>query len=99
MESPMAPENEQQHLPENKIRTPANEGTYAPPPIAGYRSLSEDEVVFINTVKSHGEQIGAVIEALERRPEIDKRWLAIAKTDLQKGMMALVRSIAKPTNF
>lgn len=27
------------------------------------------------------------------------RWAAIAKTDLQKGIMALVRAVAKPTSF
>ncbi len=30
---------------------------------------------------------------------IDKRWLIIAKTDLQKGFMSLIRSIAKPETF
>lgn len=29
----------------------------------------------------------------------DNRWLAIGKTDLQKGFMAVIRSIAKPTTF
>lgn len=29
----------------------------------------------------------------------DKRWVAIGKTDLQKGFMALIRSIAKPESF
>jgi len=29
----------------------------------------------------------------------DMRWLAIAKTELQKAHMALIRSIARPTTF
>jgi hypothetical protein len=110
MERPMAPENEQQNIPELKdavpVRAPANEGTTAEermlgdlPPITGDRKLDAVELDLINTVKQHGDILGNVISALEKRDDVDKRWLAIAKTDLQKGMMALVRSIAKPTNF
>jgi len=29
----------------------------------------------------------------------DPRWLALAKTDLQRGLMALTRAIAKPDGF
>jgi hypothetical protein len=29
----------------------------------------------------------------------DQRWVAIAKTDLQKGFMALVRAVAQPESF
>ena len=43
--------------------------------------------------------IGNFILMLESNSLIDKRWLAIAKTDLQKGFMSLVRSIAKPETF
>lgn len=31
--------------------------------------------------------------------EIDYRWLAIGKTDLQKGFMSVIRSIARPETF
>jgi hypothetical protein len=30
---------------------------------------------------------------------VDLRWLSIARTDLQKGIMAAVRAIAKPGGF
>lgn len=30
---------------------------------------------------------------------VDRRWLSIARTDLQKGFMALTRSVAQPTTF
>lgn len=67
--------------------------------IKGYRDLTEGEIGLMNSVKLHAEEIGTQIETLEHTPGIDKRWLAIAKTDLQKGFMALVRSIAKPDSF
>lgn len=67
--------------------------------IKGYRDLSSEEIALMNDTKSKAEDIGKLIDVLNENPSIDKRWLAIAKTDLQKGFMALVRSIAQPTTF
>lgn len=67
--------------------------------ITGYRKLNEEETTLINLRKNEAIQVGEIITNLETRTDIDKRWLAIAKTDLQKGFMALVRSIAKPETF
>lgn len=67
--------------------------------IKGYRDLSASEIEGMNDAKAIGIQLGELIERLEGQPEIDKRWLDIAKTDLQKGIMSLVRSIARPTVF
>lgn len=74
--------------------------------ITGYRDLSEAEIALINEGKALSETVGVFMEKLEksdfaqtREQEPDRRWLAIARTDLQKGFMALIRSIAKPTTF
>ncbi|CAL9981695.1 hypothetical protein VPHD148_0243 [Vibrio phage D148] len=67
--------------------------------IKGYRELSQTEIDGMNKAKEIGAAMGALIEHLESQEDIDQRWLAIAKTDLQKGVMSLVRSIAKPTVF
>jgi len=67
--------------------------------IKGYRELSQVEIDYMNRIKEKAAEVGELIEALEESPEIDKRWLAIAKTDLQKGFMAATRSIAKPGFF
>ena len=67
--------------------------------IKGYRDLNLEEIQLMNTTKSVAEQVGSLFTDMEKISDIDKRWLAIAKTDLQKGFMALVRSIAKPTTF
>ncbi len=67
--------------------------------IKGYRDLSEDEIALMNQAKGNAENIGKLCDVLNDLPSIDKRWLAIARTDLQKGFMALVRSIAQPTTF
>lgn len=67
--------------------------------IQGYRELGETEIEWMNEVKDYGESLKVLLDTLAQRPDIDQRWLAIARTDLQKGIMALVRSIAKPTTF
>lgn len=67
--------------------------------IRGYRELSQEEINLMNKVKATGEQLGDLISELRSLDSTDKRWLAIGETDLQTGIMALVRSIAKPTTF
>ncbi len=67
--------------------------------IKGYRELDQDEIDAMNQVKELAASVGTLIEKLEQTSSSDKRWVAIGKTDLQKGFMALVRSIAKPEFF
>lgn len=74
--------------------------------ITGYRNLTQEEIDLMNESKRLAKEVGAFIESLDgitpselSSVEIDIRWLAIAKTDLQKGFMSLVRSIAKPESF
>jgi len=67
--------------------------------IKGYRDLSQHEIDLMNRVKNEAAAVGILFDGLEGAEGIDQRWLAIAKTDLQKGFMALVRSIAQPTSF
>jgi hypothetical protein len=67
--------------------------------IRGYRELSQEEIDLMNKVKATGEQLGDLVDELRSLVSTDKRWLEIGKTDLQTGIMALVRSIAKPTTF
>lgn len=67
--------------------------------IIGYRELDEHDIALINTIKKLAEEVENEVESLVGYPPCDQRWLAIAKTDLQKGFMSLVRSIAKPNSF
>ena len=67
--------------------------------IKGYRDLTVDDITLINEVKILAEQVGALVERLQSNPAIDKRWLAIGRTELQTGFMAAVRAIAQPTTF
>lgn len=67
--------------------------------ISGYRELSAEEIALMNDIKAEGERLGALIDRLNEAPGLDRRWISIGKTDLQAGIMALVRSVAQPTTF
>ena len=70
-----------------------------PSKIIGYLGLSEDQIQLINAVKNLGAQAEAIVNLLRAEPSVDQRWVSIGATDIQKGLMALVRSVAKPTSF
>lgn len=74
--------------------------------IKGYRELSQEEIDLMNEIKEKAAEVGDLVAKLERAEfarssdeDTDKRWVNIGKTDLQKGFMALTRSIAKPDFF
>lgn len=74
--------------------------------ITGYRDLTEEEIALMNEVKKFASQCETLINKIEGAHDnsaephpIDMRWLSIGRTDLQKGFMSLVRSIAKPESF
>lgn len=73
--------------------------------IKGYRDLTQDEINLINEAKELAEKCGSFLDGLKAvhsqtgNHAIDIRWLSIGQTDLQKGFMAIIRSIAQPTSF
>lgn len=67
--------------------------------IKGYRDLSQDEIDAMNTIKAKGEELGSLVAQLRDMPALDQRWVSIGATDLQTGIMALVRAVAQPTTF
>ena len=73
--------------------------TFTQPKITGYRQLNEEEAALMNLFKEKAEEIGLMVERLMAREDVDKRWVAIGKTHLQQGFMAVIRGIAKPTTF
>lgn len=79
--------------------------------ISGYRELTQEEIDLMNEAKAleaeclalHrkiGERLGdqALDPSDHKRLEASqgRRWHAIARTDIETGFMALVRSIAQP---
>lgn len=67
--------------------------------IKGYRDLSQAEIDSMNSIKDMGETLGNLCDGLSANGSLDQRWIAIGKTHLQQGIMALVRAVAQPTTF
>lgn len=70
-----------------------------PTKITGYRVLNAEEVAHINAVKEMGAGLDDMLNDLNNQAHYDRRWLAIAKTHLQEGIMAAMRAIARPEGF
>ena len=68
-------------------------------PIKGYRDLSPAEIDLMNQLKSVAVDVGKWVDIVMDDPATDKRWASIAKTDLQKGFMSLIRAVAQPETF
>ncbi len=73
--------------------------TFVQPKITGYRQLNEQEASLMNEIKERGVELGSLVEKLRGTEGIDQRWVSIGATDLQTGLMALIRAVAKPTTF
>ena len=67
--------------------------------ISGYRELSQAEIDAMNEIKAKGVELGDLVAKLKAMPDLDQRWISIGATDLQQGLMALTRGVAKPTFF
>lgn len=67
--------------------------------ISGYRDLTQEEIDQMNALKAVGTQLGLLIKNMKQDPDVDQRWLSIAETHLQQGIMAAIRSVAKPNGF
>lgn len=65
-------------------------------PVAGYTPQSDDKVATVNINKQLEEQLLRRIEELVCRDDTDQRWLAIGKTHIEQGFMAINRAIFKP---
>lgn len=67
--------------------------------IVGYRDLGQDDIDKMNRIKATAEEVRRLVEDLALDGTVDTRWVSIARTDLQKGFMALTRAVAQPTTF
>ena len=65
--------------------------------VRGYRELNAEEIADVNDLKRDEAVLFERLEILQKQnPELDGRWLAIGKTHLEQGFMAVIRSITRP---
>lgn len=65
-------------------------------PVHGYQAQSDAKVATVNVNKKLEEEVLRQLDLLAADPEIDKRWLATGRTEIEKGFMAVNRSVFKP---
>ena len=66
-------------------------------PVAGYRPQSDDAVLLVNIMKATEEKLLRALDDLAERDDVDKRWLAIGRTQIEQGFMAVNRSVFCPS--
>ncbi len=65
-------------------------------PVAGYRPQDDAALHLVNVNKHLEERVLRRLDFLADISEVDKRWLAIARTQIEQGFMAMNRAIYKP---
>ena len=65
-------------------------------PVAGYVDQDDDAVAIVNKNKAMEERILRRLDALRQRESIDPRWLALARTQIEQGFMAMNRAVFQP---
>lgn len=66
------------------------------PSIAGYRQLAPGDIHLANQNKQLEELVLRQLEKVAKTDGVDGRFVAIAKTHIQEGFMALNRAIFQP---
>ena len=69
--------------------------------ISGYRELNllADALDVAGEIDAMSVVLGELVAKLRGNGELDQRWVSIGATDLQTGLMALTRAVARPTFF
>lgn len=65
-------------------------------PVAGYQPQPAENVARVNTMKTREEEILRALDDLAEDGFADPRWLAIGRTQIEQGFMAINRAIFRP---
>lgn len=65
-------------------------------PVKGYQPQTQTKVDCVNAMKVREELILRQLDFMREDPEVDQRWLAIGRTQLEQAFMAINRSIFQP---
>lgn len=65
-------------------------------PVAGYRPQTDEALALVNANKDAEERVLRILDGLAARSDIDKRWLAVGRTAIENGFMAVNRAVFQP---
>ncbi len=66
-------------------------------PVAGYQPQSTERVNLVNENKRMEEEVLRVLDRLAASKQCDGRWLAIGRTAIENGFMAVNRAVFQPS--
>jgi len=75
-----------------------NEGTFKPPPVTGYRNLTQAEIDLVNEIKAAEAAYAEVWRKVCATDGVDRRMAAIARTNIEDATMWLSRSVFQPVS-
>lgn len=64
--------------------------------VEGYKPLTTDKVSLVNVNKKAEERVLRILDELSSLDMVDKRWLAIGRTHIEQGFMAVNRAVFQP---
>lgn len=65
-------------------------------PVSGYKPQSDDRVATVNVNKALEERVLRQLDEMKADATVDQRWLAIGRTAIEKGFMAVNRAVFQP---
>lgn len=65
-------------------------------PVPGYKPQSAAAVATVTAMKQAEERLLRSLDVLALDPDFDKRWLAIGRTAIEQGFMAVNRAVFRP---
>lgn len=68
-------------------------------PVPSHRDQSESSVEQVSANKMLEEQVLRILDQLGDDTRVDKRWLAIGRTQIEQGFMAVNRAIFRPSRI
>ena len=70
--------------------------THEPIPVLGYTGQQAAAVEQVNLHKQMEERVLRILDELKDFPGIDQRWLAVGRTSIEQGFMAVNRAVFQP---
>jgi hypothetical protein len=65
-------------------------------PVKGYTDQSKKNLDRVNSNKEMEENLLRVLDMYKDDAAVDQRWLAVGRTHIEQGFMAINRAIFKP---
>lgn len=66
------------------------------PKVAGYREQKPETLAVVNAGKVAEELMLRELDTWRNDPDVEQRWLSIARTHFEQGYMALNRALMRP---